>query len=68
MGSPISKAAAVTSLIPIKTRALVPPRDDLWDAFDPALPPLQDGDVVAITSKVVAIHQGRCVAVDAVKD
>jgi len=68
MGSPISRAAALTSLIPVRTRALVPPQDDLWDALDPALPPLQDGDIVAITSKVVAIHQGRCVAVDAVKD
>jgi F420-0:gamma-glutamyl ligase len=68
MLSSIAKGAAATSLIPVRTRALVPPRDDLWDALDPALPPLQDGDIVAITSKVVAIHQGRCVAVDAVKD
>src|SRR5579864_2495277 len=60
--------SAITSLIPVKTRALLPPRDDLWDALDPVLPPLQEGDVVAITSKVVAIHQGRCVRVDAVAD
>ena len=59
---------AATGLIPVRTRALVPPQDDLWDALDPVLPPLQDGDIVAITSKVVAIHQGRCVAVDAVGD
>ena len=58
----------VTSLIPVKTRALLPPQDDLWDALDPALPQLQDGDVVAITSKVVAIHQGRCVAANSVRD
>jgi F420-0:gamma-glutamyl ligase len=60
--------SAVTSFIPVKTRALLPPRDDLWDALDPVLPPLQEGDVVAITSKVVAIHQGRCVPADAVAD
>lgn len=56
------------SLIPVKTRALLPPKDDLWDALDPALPPLQEGDVIAITSKVVAIHQGRCVRADAIAD
>ncbi len=64
----IAKGAAATSLIPVRTRALLPPRDDLWDALDPALPALQEGDIVAITSKVVAIHQGRCVAADSVAD
>jgi F420-0:gamma-glutamyl ligase len=60
--------SAVTSLIPVKTRPLSPPQDNLWDALDPALPQLQEGDVIAITSKVVAIHQGRCVPVGAVAD
>jgi coenzyme F420-0:L-glutamate ligase len=59
---------AVAGFIPVKTRALLPPQDDLWDALDPALPALRDGDVLAITSKVVAIHQGRCIPVDAVAD
>lgn len=68
MVSSISDSAGVTNLVPVKTRALLPPQDDLWDALDPALPRLQDGDVVAITSKVVAIHQGRCVATNAVAD
>jgi coenzyme F420-0:L-glutamate ligase len=68
MGSSISERAAIITLIPVKTRPLLPPRDDLWNALDPVLPPLQDGDVVAITSKVVAIHQGRCVPTDAVAD
>jgi F420-0:gamma-glutamyl ligase len=68
MVSKISERAAIASLIPVKTRPLLPPQDALWDALDPALPPLQDGDVVAFTSKVVAIHQGRCVATDAVAD
>lgn len=60
-----------TTLIRIPTRPLVPPKDDLWDALRPALPRLEEGDVVAITSKVVAIHQGRCVpatAVDNIED
>jgi len=53
--------ASRTTLIRIPTRPLIPPKDDLWDALDSALPNLEDGDVLAITSKVVAIHQGRCV-------
>ena len=53
--------ANAVSLIPIKTRPLVPPRDDLWEALAPVLPVLQEGDVLAITSKVVAVRlkQGR---------
>ncbi|MFO1085316.1 MAG: coenzyme F420-0:L-glutamate ligase [Reyranellaceae bacterium] len=60
--------ANVVSLIPIGTRPLVPPRDDLWDALGSALPALHAGDILAITSKVVAIHQGRCVPVAEVGD
>jgi coenzyme F420-0:L-glutamate ligase len=55
--------SARTMLIPVRTRPLVPPRDDLWDALGPALPALREGDVLAITSKVVAIHEGRCVPI-----
>jgi dihydrofolate synthase / folylpolyglutamate synthase len=46
-------------LIPISTRRLVPPRDDLFPVLE-CLPPLIDGDILVITSKVLAIHQGRC--------
>ncbi len=49
-------------LIPIKTRILHPPQDDLFEAF--ASLQLQDGDVVAVTSKVVAIHEGRCIPIE----
>ncbi len=48
-------------LIPIKTRILYPPKDNLYKALDESLPKLHEGDVVCITSKVLAIHQGRCV-------
>jgi coenzyme F420-0:L-glutamate ligase len=64
----MTSPTAATTLIPVRTRPLLPPQDDLWDALDAALPPLHEGDVLAITSKVVAIHQGRCVAAHAVAD
>lgn len=47
--------------IPIKTRILHPPKDNLYKVLDESLPALQEGDIVCITSKVLAIHQGRCV-------
>lgn len=50
-------------LIPIKTRVLHPPYDDLFGVLDAALSDLREGDVVVITSKVVAIHEGRCVPI-----
>jgi len=45
--------------IKIKTRIVNPPRDEIWDILDTLA--LQDGDIVFITSKVLAIHQGRCI-------
>lgn len=48
-------------LIPIQTRTLHPPQDDLFEVFDTTLTNLREGDVVCVTSKVVAIHEGRCV-------
>ncbi|MES2225429.1 MAG: coenzyme F420-0:L-glutamate ligase [Patescibacteria group bacterium] len=48
-------------LIPLKTRRLEPPQDDLFGVLDSVLPRLQEGDVIAIASKAVAIHEGRCV-------
>ncbi len=50
--------------IPIKTRTLQPPQDDLLAVLDESVPALQNGDVVLISSKVVAIHEGRCVPAD----
>lgn len=46
--------------IPIKTRAMRPPQDDIYPVFDKYLPKLRERDVLFITSKVLAIHQGRC--------
>lgn len=40
---------------------LQPPQDNLLQAMDEALTTLKEREIVAVSSKVVAIHQGRCV-------
>ncbi|MCA9361744.1 coenzyme F420-0:L-glutamate ligase [Candidatus Kaiserbacteria bacterium] len=47
--------------IPVKTRILQPPKDDLLAVLDVSLTDLQAGDVLVVSSKVLAIHEGRCV-------
>ncbi|MCA9355849.1 coenzyme F420-0:L-glutamate ligase [Candidatus Kaiserbacteria bacterium] len=47
--------------IPVKTRILKPPKDDLFSVLDEYLPVIKERDVVVISSKVVAIGEGRCV-------
>jgi len=49
--------------IPIKTRVIRPPQDDLYAVLDRHLPKIMDGDIILVTSKILAIHQGRCVRV-----
>lgn len=49
--------------VPIKTRALVPPKDNLYALLDQHLPRLKERDVLVITSKILAIHQGQCVKI-----
>lgn len=46
---------------PIKTKILKPPKDDLFEAIGKSVKHLKEKSVVAITSKVISIHQGRCV-------
>jgi F420-0:gamma-glutamyl ligase len=50
--------------IPIPTRVLHPPKDNLFEVIDTSLTDVRDGDVVIITSKVVAIHEGRCIPIE----
>ena len=52
----------------IKTRVLLPPQDDLLDAIKKSLSQLKEGSVVAVTSKVVSVWQGRCVPVSEYPD
>ena len=49
--------------IPIKTRILQPPQDDLFLVFDESLSEVSEGDIVVVSSKVVSIHEGHCVPV-----
>ena len=48
---------------PIKTRALLPPQDDLLAVIDDIDLAFTEGSVLAIAAKVLAIHQGRTVPV-----
>lgn len=49
--------------IKVRTRKILPPKDNLYAVFEESLPRLREGDVVVITSKVVAIHQGQCILI-----
>lgn len=47
----------------IKTRKFLPPKDDLWELLS-SIKFLKENSVVAVTSKVVAVGEGRCIPVD----
>lgn len=49
-------------ILPIKTRKLPPPKDNIYPVLNQHLPRLKEGDVLVVASKILAIHQGRCVA------
>ncbi len=53
-------------IIPIKTRIVNPPKDDIYDLFENL--DLKEKDVLLITSKILAIHQGKTVLMSEVKD
>ena len=44
----------------IKTRICLPPKDDLWDLLS-SIKSLEERSIVAVTSKVVSIGEGRCI-------
>ena len=48
----------------IKTRKFLPPKDDLWQVLDSSINELQENSVVAVTSKIVSIAEGRCVSIN----
>jgi F420-0:gamma-glutamyl ligase len=49
---------------PIKTRPLLPPQDNIFDVLDQHMTDVREWDIIFITSKVLAIHQGRCIHAD----
>jgi coenzyme F420-0:L-glutamate ligase len=51
-------------ILPFKTRVLTPPQDDLAPELLRLASQLQDRDVVMVSSKVVAISEGRCVPIE----
>lgn len=55
-------------LTAIKTRKMLPPKDDLFGLLDESVSELEERSVVVITSKVVSIHEGRCVLRDGVDE
>ncbi len=51
-------------LIPFQTKLFVPPQDSLVSELEKLAPTLQEKDVVIISSKIVAIAEGRCVSIE----
>lgn len=47
----------------IRTRALIPPQDDLLQVIEESVEGITNESVLAVSSKVVAIWQGRCVPI-----
>ncbi len=54
--------------IKIKTRAMLPPKDDIYKVIDESVKDLREGDVLLITSKILGIHQDRCVKISSEVD
>lgn len=51
----------------VKTRALIPPKDDLLSVIKESILNLKENSIIVVTSKVVSIWEGRCVKISAVK-
>lgn len=51
--------------IPVKTRIVHPPKDDILDIIDSL--DVKDGDIIFITSKILGLHQGRTMKISNIK-
>ena len=47
----------------VKTRILIPPKDDLLEALSDSIKKIEEKSILAVTSKVVSIWQGKCVPI-----
>jgi len=54
-------------ILPFRIRVLKAPKDDLRAALRASKLNLKEGDIVAISSKVVSIDEGRCLHVDSIE-
>jgi dihydrofolate synthase / folylpolyglutamate synthase len=54
-------------IIPIKTRVLTPPKDDIFSALENAIAKIPEKSILAITSKIVSIGDGRCIRADSIE-
>jgi len=50
----------------IKTRPLIPPKDNLLSVIKESLLGLEEKSIIVVTSKVVSIWQGRCVEIKSI--
>lgn len=48
-------------IYPVRLRVLQPPQDEMFDAITRSSLRLREGDVLAVSSKVVSIDEGRCI-------
>jgi len=48
--------------LPVKTRLVRSPKDEIWDILDGL--DVREGDIIFISSKVLAIAEGRCVSAE----
>jgi F420-0:gamma-glutamyl ligase len=55
-------------IIPIKTRVINPPKDDIYPVIDEFCPILKEKDVFLVTSKILSIHQGLCIPINKIKN
>jgi F420-0:gamma-glutamyl ligase len=59
--APLSRYGNGMQITAYRLRPLVPPQDSLTDALSESKLTLKDGDILAISSKVVSIDEGRTV-------
>jgi len=54
----------------IKTRAFLPPKDDLFSLIKESFSniKLKEKTIIVVTSKIVSIWQGRCLRIDSIKN
>jgi F420-0:gamma-glutamyl ligase len=52
----------------VQTRSLIAPQDSLTEAIKQSKLSLKNGDIIAISSKVVSIDEGRTIPIESIPD